>query len=97
NWVYAFIALVPFAFFFKLHRRERAWLVGIAAIYFFLGVLLLILLNPPADRAAQGLVRGFFTASLTRIALLAGYGLTLIAAYMSTHYQRFRSWGFIGG
>jgi hypothetical protein len=24
NWVYAFIALVPFLFFFKLHRRERA-------------------------------------------------------------------------
>jgi hypothetical protein len=38
NWVYAFVALVPFAFFFKMHRRERAWLVGITAIYFFLGV-----------------------------------------------------------
>ncbi len=97
NWVYAFIALVPFAFFFKLHKRERAWLVGIAAIYFFLGVLLLILLNPPADRAAQGLVRVFFTASHTLIAMMVGYGLTLIASYMATHYQRFRSWGFIGG
>jgi thioredoxin-like negative regulator of GroEL len=97
NWVYAFIALVPFIFFFKMHRRERAWLIGIAAIYFFLGVLLLILLNPPADRAAQNLVRVFFTASHTLIALLVGYGLTLIAAYMATHYQRFRSWGFIGG
>jgi len=37
NWVYSFIALVPFAFFFKMHRRERAWLIGITAIYFFLG------------------------------------------------------------
>ncbi len=97
NWVYAFLALVPFAFFFKLHRRERAWLVGIAAIYFFLGVLLLILLNPPADRAAQGLVRVFFTASHTLIALFVGYGLTLIAAYMATHYERFRRWGYWGG
>jgi thioredoxin-like negative regulator of GroEL len=97
NWVYAFIALVPFAFFFKMHRRERAWLIGITAIYFFLGVLLLILLNPPADRAAQGLVRVFFTASHTVVALLVGYGLTLIAAYMATHYGRFRSWGLIGG
>jgi hypothetical protein len=68
NWVYAFVALVPFAFFFKMHRRERAWLIGITAIYFFLGVLLLILLNPPADRAAQGLVRVFFTASHTLVA-----------------------------
>jgi hypothetical protein len=42
-------------------------------------------------------VRVFFTASHTMIALLVGYGLTLIAAYMATHYQRFRSWGLIGG
>ena len=97
NWVYAFLALVPFVFFFRLHKRERAWLIGIAAIYFFLGVLLLILLNPPPDRAAQSLVRVFFTASHTLIALLVGYGLTLIAAFMATHYQRFRSWGLIGG
>ena len=56
NWVYAFLALVPFVFFRKLHRRERAWLIGITAIYLCLGVLLLILLNPPPDRQAQGLV-----------------------------------------
>jgi thioredoxin-like negative regulator of GroEL len=97
NWVYALLALVPFVFFFKLHKRERAWLIGITAIYLCLGVLLLILLNPPPDRAAQELVRVFFTASHTLIALLVGYGLTLIAAYMATHYQRFRSWGLIGG
>ncbi len=97
NWVYAFLALVPFVFFFRLHKRERAWLIGVAAIYFFLGVLLLILLNPPPDRAAQSLVRVFFTASHTLIALLVGYGLALIAAFMATHYQRFRSWGLIGG
>src|SRR5204863_2851713 len=97
NWVYAFVALVPFAFFFKLHRRERAWLIGITAIYFFLGVLLLILLNPPPDRAAQNLIRVFFTASHVLIALMVGYGLTLIAAFMATHYQRFRSFGLVGG
>jgi thioredoxin-like negative regulator of GroEL len=96
NWVYAFLALVPFVFFFKLHKRERAWLIGLAAIYLCLGVLLLILLNPPPDRAAQSLVRVFFTASHTIIALLVGYGLTLIAAWMATHYGRFRSWGLFG-
>ncbi|HEV2394518.1 MAG TPA: tetratricopeptide repeat protein [Verrucomicrobiae bacterium] len=97
NWVYAFLALVPFVFFFKLHRRERAWLIGITAIYLCLGVLLLILLNPPPDRAAQELVRVFFTASHTLIALLIGYGLTLIAAFMATQYQRFRAWGLTCG
>jgi tetratricopeptide (TPR) repeat protein len=97
NWVYAFVALAPFLFFRKLHRRERAWLIGIAAIYLCLGVLLLILLNPPPDRNAQQLVRVFFTASHTCIALLVGYGLALTAAFMATHYQRFRPWGLLGG
>ena len=97
NWVYALLALVPFAFYFKLHKRERGWLVGITAIYFCLGVLLLILLNPPPDRAAQQLVRVFFTASHTVIALLVGYGIALIAAYMVTHFQTFRFWGLTGG
>ena len=96
NWVYVFLALVPFLFFLKMHRRERAWMIGITAIYLCLGVLLLILLNPPADRAAQELNRVFFTASHTLIALFVGYGLTLIAAYMATHYERFRPWGLAG-
>lgn len=97
NWVFAFLALVPFLFFPKLHKRERAWLIGLTAIYLCLGVLLLILLNPPPDRAAQELVRVFFTASHTVIAMFVGYGLTLVAAFMATHYQRFRWWGLIGG
>jgi len=97
NWLYAFLGLIPFLFFLKMHRRERAWLTGITAIWFFLAILLLILLNPPADRQAQGLVRVFFTASHTLIALMVGYGLTLIAAYMATHYLKFRSWGLMGG
>src|SRR5262249_52172230 len=58
---------------------------------------LLILLNPPPDRQAQGLVRVFFTASHTCISLLVGYGLTIAAAYMATHYDRFQFWGKIGG
>jgi len=97
NLVYFFLALVPFAFFLKLHRRERAWLIGVTAIYLCMGVLLMILLNPPPDKQAQQLVRVFFTASHVPISLLVGYGMTLVAAYMATHYQRFRPWGLIGG
>jgi thioredoxin-like negative regulator of GroEL len=97
NWVYAFLALVPFVFFFKLHRRERTWLIGVTAIYLCLGVLLLILLNPPPDRASQELVRVFFTASHTLVALMVGYGLALIAASMAAQYGRFRMVGLLGG
>ena len=28
---------------------------------------------------------------------MIGYGLTLTAAYMATHYAKFRFWGFLGG
>jgi tetratricopeptide (TPR) repeat protein len=97
SWVFMFVALVPFFYIFRMKQRERAWLIGLGAIYLCLGVLLLILLNPPADRAARELVRVFFTASHTCIAMLVGYGLTLTAAYMATHYQRFRLWGLVGG
>ncbi len=96
NWVYVFLAIVPFLFFFKLHRRERAWLIGITAIYLCLGVLLLILINPPPDRATQDLIRVFFGASHTMVAMLIGYGIAIIAAWMASHYERFRSWGIIG-
>ncbi len=97
NWVFVFLALVPFLFFRYLHKRERAWIVGITAIYLCLGVLLLILLNPPPDRAAQDLVRVFFGASHSLIALMVGYGMTLVAAYMATNYRSFRSLGLMGG
>lgn len=97
SWVFLFVALVPFLFLRRMKNRERAWLIGVTSIYLCLGVLLMILLNPPPDRAAKELVRVFFTASHVCVALLVGYGLTLIAAYMATHYAVFRKWGLIGG
>jgi len=97
NWVSASLALVPFFFFRRMRHRERAWLIGLVSIYACLGVLLLILLNPPSDRSAQQLHRVFFTASHTLIALLVGYGLALTAACMATNYQRFRRWGLAAG
>ncbi|HVV71831.1 MAG TPA: DUF2723 domain-containing protein, partial [Verrucomicrobiae bacterium] len=95
--VYGFLALIPFIFFFKMQRRERAWIIGLCAIYLCLGVLLMILLNPNPDRASADLVKVFFTASHTVVAALVGYGLALTAAFMATHYQNFRRWGLIGG
>ena len=59
TWMYLFAALVPFAFFRKMQRRERAWLVGLSAMYLCLGVLLIVLLNPNPDRASATLSRSF--------------------------------------
>src|SRR5689334_17913451 len=97
TWVYMFLALVPFVFYRKMQKRERAWMIGLSAIYFCLGVLLVILLNPTPDRAAADLVKVFFCNSHTIVAAFIGYGLALIATFMATHYAGFRFWGLIGG
>lgn len=97
TWVYAFLALVPFFFFFRMQRRERAWIIGLTAIYLCLGVLLMILLNPNPDRASADLVKVFFAASHTMVAAMIGYGMALTAAFMATHYSRFRPWALGGG
>ena len=95
--VYMFIGLMPFLFIMKMHKRERSWIIGLTAIYFCLAVLLVILLDVTPDRSTSELNKVFFTASHALFALMIGYGLTLMAAYMATHYQKFRRWGLVGG
>ena len=97
TWVYMFVALVPFLFVFKMQKRERAWLIALSGMYFFLGVFMMILMNPTPDLASAELIKVFFTSSHTVVACLIGYGLVLIAAYMATHYANFRLWGLLGG
>jgi tetratricopeptide (TPR) repeat protein len=97
SWVYMLFALLPFLFFFKMQKRERNWLISIAALYPFLGVMMTILLNPSLDKASSDLLKVFFVASHTVVAILMGCGLALTAAYMATHYEKFRKWGWLGG
>ncbi len=92
-----FFAALPFLFITKMQRRERNWLITVAAVYPFLGVLLTIFLNPQKDRQSVELLRVFFAASHTVVAIVIGYGLALTAAYMATHYERFRRWAWAGG
>jgi tetratricopeptide (TPR) repeat protein len=97
NWVFMLIGLMPFLFLLKMHKRERSWIVGLTSIYFCLSVILVILLDVTLDRSSADLNQVFFTASHALFALMIGYGLTLTAAYMATHYAKFRFWGFLGG
>jgi tetratricopeptide (TPR) repeat protein len=97
SWVYMFIGLLPFAFLLKMHKRERSWIIGLTAIYICLSVLLIILINVSPDRSSQDLNKVFFTASHGLFAMMIGYGLTLMAAYTATHYQKVRLWGFAVG
>jgi tetratricopeptide (TPR) repeat protein len=97
NWANLLIGLVPFAFITRMRQRERAWLIGLSAIYICLAVLLLILLNPGVDRSSRELVKVFFTSSHTIIALGVGYGLSLIAALLVTQYKDTRLLMLAGG
>jgi tetratricopeptide (TPR) repeat protein len=90
NVVYILIGLIPFLFLRKMQPRERAWIIGLTAIYLTLSLFLLMLLNPAPDRQARDLNRVFFTASHVMIAMGAGYGLTLIGSYLATQYERWR-------
>jgi thioredoxin-like negative regulator of GroEL len=97
NWVYIFIALVPFLFFLRMQRRERAWIISLTGMYLCLGVLLTILMNPAPERSSADLIKVFLCSSHTIVACLIGYGLALTAAFMASHYHQFRLWGLAGG
>ena len=97
SWVCLFIAVVPLFFFFKMQRRERSWITGLVALYLCIGVLLTIIMNTSPDRQTAELSRVFFTASHAVVAIMIGYGLALLAAYVATHYEKFRKWGLLGG
>ena len=96
SWVYIFVGALPFLFILKMHKRERSWIIGLTCIYFCLAVLLGILLNVSPDRSSSDLCKVFYTASHGLFAMMIGYGLTLLAAYVATHYANFRRWGILG-
>jgi tetratricopeptide (TPR) repeat protein len=97
NLIYLVVALVMFLYYRRMQARERAWTLGVTAIFLCLGPFLILLFNPPPDRQARELIRVFFTASHVLVALGVGYGLSLIAASLATHYDRFRRVATLGG
>jgi hypothetical protein len=97
NWVLAFVALVPLLFFFKMQKRERSWITGLVAIYLCVGVLLVVLMNTSPERQSAELNKVFFLSSHGIIAIMIGYGMALTAAYMATHFVRFRIVGILLG
>lgn len=96
NFIYVLIGLIPFFFYRRMQARERAWLIGLTAIYLCLSFFLLILLAPASDRQSRDLNKVFFTASHVMIAMGIGYGLTLIGALLATQYERYRRWALVG-
>jgi len=97
SWVFIFVGLLPFLVIHRMHQRERGWIIGLTALYAFLAVLLVRLLDVTPDRSTADLNEVFFTASHALFAMMIGYGLTLLSAYVATHYEKARRWCFVGG
>lgn len=91
------IGILPFVFFQQLQKRERAWMIGLTAIYLCLAFLLMILLNPNTDLQSQNQARVFFTASHIMLAMTIGYGFTLLGGLLATRYSEHRSMALWGG
>ena len=91
------IAVLPFLFFQRLQKREKAWMIGLSAIYVCLAFLLLILLNPNTDLQSSNQARVFFTASHIILAMSIGYGFTILGGLLATHYSEYRSMALWGG
>ena len=92
SWVYTLVALVPFFFFLRMQKRERSWIIGLSAIYLSLAILLLILLDPQTDRQSRELTRVFFTSSHVIVAMLVGYGITLLMGSLVATKEAARRW-----
>ncbi len=98
NWLLLFVAFIPLCFILRVQKRERAWLAFLVATYLCIGLLLVIIMNPGDDRSSVDLHRVFFASSHGLIAILIGYGMALIAAWMVKFYgDDFRRWGMLGG
>ncbi len=80
-----------------MQKRERAWIICLAALYFCVGIILTVLMNTTPDRQSAEENKVFFTASHAVVAVMIGYGLALLSSYMATHYRSFRSVGLMLG
>ena len=95
--VYLLIGIVPFLFWPRMQKRERAWLTALISMYLLLSILLLILLNPSVDKQSRDQTRVFFIPAHIVLALLIGYGVTLISGVAAVAYGRNRHWLLWGG
>ena len=80
--VYLLVALVPFWFLRRMQAHDRKVMLGLVAIFLCMSLFMLILLNPPPDRAARELLEQYFLASYLMPALWTGYGLLLLGTLL---------------
>ena len=88
GWPQLLIAFLPFVWLRRSDRVNRKWLLGLLAVFISAGPLLLAVLNPPLDVHATTLIRPYFAASYTILALCFGFGLLLIGGCVARSTEK---------
>ena len=78
--IYVIAAAIPFLMLQKMSSPVQRWFVGLLAVWFFVSLLMLVVLNLDSDRSTLEYVKPFFAATHIPLALLAGCGLILVVA-----------------
>src|SRR5207249_4713618 len=69
---YVLLALIPFCVLFRIHSKQRRWILGLLAVYLCLVILMIMLVNPSSDRQSRQICAVFFSVSHIILALWAG-------------------------
>jgi hypothetical protein len=93
---YLVAAAIPFFLLHKISPLARKWIIGLLIVWFLVSTLMLIGLNPGWDKAGMDLDAPFFAATHLVLAVLAGCGLMLIAAFCAKPGARSKSVGVVG-
>lgn len=74
------LVLIPLCLLYKMRASERKWMLGLLAVFLCLSFLMIVLLNPPRELTAQGVLKTYFTASHLILAIWTGCGLILLGS-----------------
>jgi hypothetical protein len=84
------VALIPFAFFLKMRKPEKQWMIGMGGVFFCMALLLTVFLNPTRDRTTASLVKVFYLPSFVPIAIWIGCGFGVAGAWLAAKFPQMR-------
>jgi transmembrane protein TMEM260 (protein O-mannosyltransferase) len=86
--VYLAAASVPVFLLHKVPSLARRWIIGLLAVWFFLSLTMSVALNISLDKSSYELNQSFFSPAHFLLAVLAGCGMMLIAAFWARPAQK---------
>jgi hypothetical protein len=80
GWIYLLPCIIPFFVLWKIRWRGRRWIIALGASFLLHSMLVLIMVNPPPDKAAWSMAILYFLPSQMLLTVWAGYGLVFLAS-----------------